>query len=966
MKKRLKIVSILILLAALLCACGNSTDADGVSDADVVSDNDSYSIPENGQAEVQQQDMPAEQTVSEGEPLSVKTKQPTPSPIFPDPGKNKLFVIDFTQKGTIRDEKYDECGLCGFTVDGPDGEPLRFGCSDAVRTQSGALNIKPGAFLYNLDEIPGIKAVNFRYEAEVTDDIGAMGVTPAFSMRDRASVNSLKELQVISHEEADCNGYFNLFIRPCNYAKFVPNYTGKYITQIAYVYTGERVTADEIMTRAYGGYDASVGEHVAYDAAYSCLFTFDEDSLGDVDRTPDGYVSSFKVKGSDGKSYRFSCEKVMISDGIVSIEETGKLNLLSEIPGIYSAIFNGTHEDYCQIDMTLIYDPGSRTELDSLEGLPRSGLSTWATEDDTYLLSMDAFSSFFCLTSVNGCFSFSGMEVQYSGKSAEISKLYLDEDFYGRYVEGAYYDKGREIWAMYGAKTFYLLGRLDAPVYLTADQDVWGIEHFEVTGLYDIDSNIKDMDNDPLAVGDWIMVNLDGRDYHVDLPVCPLGHARTIKEGSPVTAPETTGELNVLVIPFYFSDQEKLATEENTELLYRMLGRVTDERGRTVDHSDEDDSFFSLSKYFDIASYGRLTVNSFVTDWYSMGKDTFEERQWTMLTDPERLLMEKWADSRYGGTGIDFDRDGDGIYDAVILVCAGDIDNADPAFAIQSVGGACQPTLAYDDSLLYGDGKPAINSHVLMNMTRFFDNGQLSANVLIHEFGHVLGLIDYYDVTYQGVNAVGGYDMQSDNCGDWNIFSKYAAGWIDPYVVTRDDIKKGITLTLDPFAVNGSAIVIPTANNKVDPDGTLNPFSEYIAVELFTPDGVNKYDAARYGLEDVTGVCIYHIDTRQYVIETNEVTHHTIHDYLNTNAYNADGMYAVEVIQKEGMNTFTTRFDRSRIDASDFFYKGDSFSAGTHSSFFSDGEFDDNSPVDFKITVQSISNGKATIRITKD
>ena len=89
---------------------------------------------------------------------------------------------------------------------------------------------------------------------------------------------------------------------------------------------------------------------------------------------------------------------------------------------------------------------------------------------------------------------------------------------------------------------------------------------------------------------------------------------------------------------------------------------------------------------------------------------------------------------------------------------------------------------------------------------------------------------------FTGIDAVGGFDMQSGNIGDWNPYSKYAAGWTAPMVV---DLQPGESAeyTIGAFEKTGDAIVIPVHADTFD-----GPFNEYILVDLFTAGGVNVHD----------------------------------------------------------------------------------------------------------------------------
>lgn len=238
----------------------------------------------------------------------------------------------------------------------------------------------------------------------------------------------------------------------------------------------------------------------------------------------------------------------------------------------------------------------------------------------------------------------------------------------------------------------------------------------------------------------------------------------------------------------------------------------------------------------------------------------------------------------------------------------------------------------------------------------------LDNNTLVHEFGHNLGLIDYYDVTHTGIDAVGTFDMQSSNHGDWNSYSKYAAGWITPEIVNLQP-GESVEYTIGAFSDTGDAIAIP-----VDPDTFEGPFNEYILIDLFTSGGVNAYDAERFGLKDVSGVRVYHIDARMEVhTEEADSLSYTFGTPNKVNAYNPGGVYHVELIQAGKDNTFTDLENlRTSLSYEDLFQGGMTFTLEEYSEFFMDGIMD--SGVDFPYTVEivSVSDAEAVIRVTAE
>ena len=132
----------------------------------------------------------------------------------------------------------------------------------------------------------------------------------------------------------------------------------------------------------------------------------------------------------------------------------------------------------------------------------------------------------------------------------------------------------------------------------------------------------------------------------------------------------------------------------------------------------------------------------------------------------------------------------------------------------------------------------------------------------IHEQGHIFGLDDYYDYTDQdqGIDYIGGLDMQSHNVFDWNSFSKLCMGWVKPYVVNGE--AKKTTITIKAASLNGDCILVPADYSTWNGSA----FDEYFLIELFAPYGNNKKDWKKYigSLGFSPGLRVYHVDARMF------------------------------------------------------------------------------------------------------
>ena len=138
-------------------------------------------------------------------------------------------------------------------------------------------------------------------------------------------------------------------------------------------------------------------------------------------------------------------------------------------------------------------------------------------------------------------------------------------------------------------------------------------------------------------------------------------------------------------------------------------------------------------------------------------------------------------------------------------------------------------------------------------------DNQVDAHTNIHEFGHMLGLIDYYDTDSSSdpspCSPLGRMDMMDCSLGDHDAFSKMLLGWTKPFAVDGN-----CEITIRQSSGNGDCILLTN-----DWNGT--PFDEYLLIELYTPSYLNAFDAkaersSGARLMGRPGVKVYHVDAR--------------------------------------------------------------------------------------------------------
>ena len=747
-------------------------------------------------------------------------------------------------------------------------------------------------------------------------------------------------------------------------------------------YNGEATIPDE-SDYLYGyEYDRGIDYQIISFPKWDFIKNIDESSIREE---ADGTVY-FSAKGPDGQPVRFKGSRIEIGKDGILFREGGVMVSLDSIGRIYGYTMSG---DPGPSQGDIIVQGGYDTEMnphpDTEDHMIFDNGGVFRLLREMGTIRLHNFQPNFIRIStwtggdmiVNGC----TLYYEPDDSCTSFKEIFLDEEFYAAYMDGEHYSLEKEQYdPTKGVFTFYLLmtPELKHREMRTTYENMkkWDITSYslffddptlyQIGDLKDADGNILDKKTGRIHDGTTLTVTIGNQDYDVKLPVVKQYQgASTMHDLVPYAYPAATGELKPLVIPIAWQDEPQNATDEQLTLFKNELGRVEDASGTVTDYSDAVTGRYSLSRYFDIASYGKLKLTSYLTDWYPAPYN-FSEYKYRAMDKAFIDEAISWLHSTYPDKNWSaFDRDGNGYFDAVIFLNAGDMSNEN-GFSIISFGGAIHYRQTYGSEFAGSTDKPGMNNIVNMNALHFKDN------TLIHEFSHGFGLIDYYDVTYSGRDAVGGYDMQSSSKGDWNAYSKYSVGWIEPKVVSGLAPGESVELEIGTLADTGDAIAIPAAGSTLD-----SPFSEYMLVDLFAGTGVNQYDAQSWqDIGDATGVRMYHVDARM-----------EYHDYINSdypgmtpcpvgtihfaNDYKPSGKYNLELIQAGGENTFTNpeKPDRTAFQKQDLFMAGSSFTTQKYNAFFDEGLFDNGMDFGYTVDVVSITgsgtDARAVIRITR-
>ncbi len=457
---------------------------------------------------------------------------------------------------------------------------------------------------------------------------------------------------------------------------------------------------------------------------------------------------------------------------------------------------------------------------------------------------------------------------------------------------------------------------------------------------------------------------------------------------SDVYAP-SLGEQKVLIVPI------RLAGTSTYEWTQEELNQIAD---ATFSYSRPD----SLASYYDKASNGRIHITGEVYgDLNHMYEAKYREGQ--LQSDTNNTLLYKMFDDclawLYEQDDIDldeYDSDDDGHIDSIHFFVDGSDDNKWQSSLWPHMG-----TVAMEAGT---KEEPTVMSYSLSNLAHLGE----SAITTIHEQGHIYGIEDYYDYSYEGVDYLGYFDMQSNNVGDWNSFSKMALGWVDPIVVDLAPQEETEVL-LKPAALGGSPLLLADSWNG-------SAYDEYILLELFSRLGNNLigWDEFRenFGADlGDGGIRLYHADARlaysdgsglfggsfSYLEDTFDLTYGNLvegrsYQLAHNNSY-VDGYYPtfnvsadertginsyhlLQVIQKGNFNYFgdpqygnSARYAFLKED--DLFETGDSFSIENGSgatnygpTFFENGDsFNNGDEFPYAVFFESVTPYEATIRI---
>ena len=446
---------------------------------------------------------------------------------------------------------------------------------------------------------------------------------------------------------------------------------------------------------------------------------------------------------------------------------------------------------------------------------------------------------------------------------------------------------------------------------------------------------------------------------------------------------------HALIVPVWFTDSNNYISNKKA---------VRDDIEKAYLGTNEETGWRSVKTFYEEEGRGRYTLTGFTTDWFECNLPSRNYYSGQLGSSRVETLVKsavKWYKTTYGVEDMKgFDADSNGYIDAVVLIYGapdyGATENYNASNMWAYTSWLCdEKNRSYDDpganaffwasyDFMYGEDHPH-NSTYHSGDTRYCE---LDTHTYIHEFGHVLGLNDYYDYSQQ-YSPAGGFSMQDQNVGSHDPYSLLTYGFIDPYIITDE-----ATITINDFQSSGDVVLL--ANKTIN-----SPFDEYILLELYTPTGLNEFDtmyqycgAGVKGIDDV-GIRIWHVDGRlvyaanEYDFDDKKITTNPlIEGYKVWNmmsntyySYQDDGAYGSPLgknymdyneLQLIRNDTKTTHKDKNHFSSKCLFKEGDTFSVNKfQKQFFNQYYLNDGSYFSFKVEVTKIEDNKATLTITK-
>ena len=518
-------------------------------------------------------------------------------------------------------------------------------------------------------------------------------------------------------------------------------------------------------------------------------------------------------------------------------------------------------------------------------------------------------------------------------------------------------------------------------LYEIENPEIASITDFKITGLKSGETNLVIKADEPgnaYSIKVPIYVSEDDLSKPLDDSFRRYGdeafsmYDMTMSSGIEATVETKTlgDKTKLLVLPIEFPD-------------YPFESSALDDLDLALNGTKEEIGYWeSVSSYFYKSSFGKLDMEFVMLDTYKTSDISYKELK--NYNDSARLVIEGVNNHQNNHPDFkfsDYDQNKDTAIDGVIAIYSApdNYNTTDPNIYGKEQFWAYTTSTGRFGTL----DNPVVNKYFFssIDFQTYTGASKADAHTYIHEMGHMLGLPDYYDYSFKS-SPTGMYDMQDNNVGDHNAWSKFAFGWTNPYIYETNK-HNGARIHLDNYQKSGSSLVILD-----DYYGTA--YDEMLVLELYTPTGLNEVDASdsnRYYLKmpNAVGVKILHVDARLSTKPYNGKDPQNYIDYTkikdeglptgsypmasNTKSYSytKEGFAFLTMIsKKEEGGTFLKNY-RSGWGEDDLFKTGDTFSFKNQAKSFhyGDGLMNDKTDLNIEIYFENVDENGVDLIINR-
>lgn len=336
------------------------------------------------------------------------------------------------------------------------------------------------------------------------------------------------------------------------------------------------------------------------------------------------------------------------------------------------------------------------------------------------------------------------------------------------------------------------------------------------------------------------------------------------------------GSPKSLVILVNFSDNSFISTTPKVDFTNLLNQSGYSANGATG----------SVRDYFMASSYGKFAPSFDVAGPYTLPNNlAYYGTNDAYGNDTHSVQLVVDACTLANNAGIDFsqyDTDNDGIIDNV-FVCYAGYDEAEgaPTYAMWSKFGKVYPVSQYGDEANYTgtDASITFNGKLLVGFAYTSElagkagNTMCGVGTFCHEFGHVIGLPDYYDtddsskptLNYWSIMDAGNYNNNGRTPPTYSAYDRFYLGWLTP---EQKNTQATLTLlpiyqgTTEPASTTNQAFLSAASTHNLD--GKSPDPSEFFIAEYRKQTGWDTYLPGE-------GLCIWHVDYNQSAWANNAV-----------------------------------------------------------------------------------------------